>query len=293
MATERLVDDPALVERARAMRAAGATYKQIKSELNVGTSTVSRLLGTTGQGRKPRIAAETRARAETMRAAGRSVTDIAQELDIARSTAWHLTRATPRLPGTSSAIGAVRRSRPGVRRSNKIRRQQTKHRWAQHVGDLTGRELLLVGAAIYWAEGAKDKPWRHDEALTFVNSDPLMITVFLRWLDLLGVDRSRLTFRLQIHESADVDAALCYWAKVAAVPVESFKPTTLKRHNPLTTRRNVDSHYHGCLTVRVRRSAAEYRAAEGLWIGTAAAAERTAPGLRSKPDATANLIMAR
>ena len=273
MATERLLDHPALVERARAMRAAGATYKQIKSELKVGTSTVSQLLGTTGQVRKPRIAAEIRARAATMRAVGRSVTDIAQELDIARSTAWHLTRATPRLSRTSSAVG-IRTNRPSVRRSNKIRRQQTKHRWAQHVGDITGRELLLVGAAIYWAEGPKDKPWRHDEALTFVNSDPLMITVFLRWLDLLGVDRSRLTFRLQIHESADVDAALCYWAKVAAVPVESFKPTTLKRHNPLTTRRNVESHYHGCLTVRVLRSAAEYRAAEGLWIGTATAAER-------------------
>jgi orotate phosphoribosyltransferase-like protein len=148
MATERLLDDASLVECARAMRAAGATYKQIKSELKVGTRTVSRLLGTTGQDRKPRIAAEIRARAETMRAAGRSIADIVQELDIARSTAWHLIRGTPPLSGTSSAIGAVRANRPGVRRSNKIRRQQTKHRWAQHVGDLSGRELLLVGAAI-------------------------------------------------------------------------------------------------------------------------------------------------
>lgn len=65
--------------------------------------------------------------------------------------------------------------------------------------------------AIYWSEGAKSKPWLINDRVTFINSDPTMINVFLRWLELLGVERSRLSFRLSIHESADVPRSEQFW----------------------------------------------------------------------------------
>lgn len=152
------------------------------------------------------------------------------------------------------------------------------------VDQLSDCELMLVRAAIYWAEGAKDKPWRRDECLTFVNSDPSMISVFLGWLELLGVDRQRVTFRLQVHETADVGATLQYWAELVEAPVSSFKPTTLKTHRPLTSRRNISDGYRGCLAARVRRSVAEYRAAEGPWFGVAVAADRRRDPPRGASD---------
>ena len=102
MATERLLDDASLVERARAMHAAGATYAQIKSELGVGTSTVSRLLGTNGAGRKPRIPSAVRERAIVLRVDGRSIPDIARDLKIARSTAWLITGSSEIRVGEAS-----------------------------------------------------------------------------------------------------------------------------------------------------------------------------------------------
>jgi len=43
---------------------------------------------------------------------------------------------------------------------------------AAQVGELTDREIILAGAIAYWCEGAKSKPYRIDETVRFVNSEP-------------------------------------------------------------------------------------------------------------------------
>lgn len=278
MGGRHLTDDDELVERVYAMRASGATYVQIKDELHIGASTISRILGVYGKGRaRPRVTDGSRERARALRHDGRSVPEIARELNIGRSTAWLITKDIAWTPGPD---GASRRAEAGRaywrvrnRQADRVS-QREKFNWALRAGELTDRELMLVGAAVYWAEGSKSKPWRRDESLTFINSDPLMISLYLRWLELLGVDRSRWTFRLHIHETADVDAALQYWSEVVGVSEAEFGGTTLKRHKPETNRHNRGETYRGCLSIYVKRSAAEYRAAEGLWVGMALSAER-------------------
>ena len=83
---------------------------------------------------------------------------------------------------------------------------------AAQVGELTDREILIAGAVAYWCEGAKSKPYRVDEYVRFINSDPALIRLFLRFLDKSGVSRERVRYRVLIHESADVEAATRYWA---------------------------------------------------------------------------------
>jgi hypothetical protein len=97
----------------------------------------------------------------------------------------------------------------------------------------------------------------------FTNSDPGLIRFFLRFLDVIGVQRSDLVFKVHIHENADVEAAHRFWEEVTAAPSGLFGKPTLKHHNPKTTRGNVGQTYHGCLRVEVRRSAALYRKIEG------------------------------
>lgn len=98
---------------------------------------------------------------------------------------------------------------------------------------------MLVGVGLYWAEGEKDKPDGRCECLIFVNSDPGMIRLFLRWLTLFDVGRDRLRCHVMIHESADVEAAERYWADLVGVDVADLGKTALKRHNPTTARKNV------------------------------------------------------
>lgn len=154
-----------------------------------------------------------------------------------------------------------------LRASQDREREETKRTAATAVGQLSDRELFLVGVGLYWAEGAKDKPYSRREQILFVNSDPGMISVFLAWLDLLQVERERLHFRVMIHESADVAAAEQYWANHVGADSHAFNKTTLKKHNPKTIRKNVGDAYRGCLVIYVLQSAELYRRMEGAWYG--------------------------
>jgi hypothetical protein len=64
--------------------------------------------------------------------------------------------------------------------------------------------------ALYWAQGSKDKTYARRERAIFINSDPGVVALCLTWLDLLGVARESLRFRVSIHEPADVEAADLY-----------------------------------------------------------------------------------
>jgi transposase-like protein len=280
MATTKLIHDDELVSTVHAMRESGATYAQIKSELNVGASTISRILGVYGKGRRrPRISDELRDRARALRHDGWSVPEIAQELDIAKSTASLITKDIAWEPTPDRKARAKQAARMRWDRFKALRaaeRERIVDEMAEEIGELSDRELLLVGATMYWAEGCKMKPWNSTETLTFINSDPDVIRLHLEWLSYIGVSPDRLTFRVHIHERADVAGAERFWADVVGVPVGNFARTTLKKHNPKTVRKNVGDGYRGCLIVGVRKSSRDYRKMNAVWRGICASVKRRA-----------------
>ena len=144
----------------------------------------------------------------------------------------------------------------------------------QAVGGLSDREVFLAGVVLYWAEGAKDKSYSRRERLQFINSDPNVISFFMRWLDVLGVERERLRFRVSIHESANTAEAEEFWAALVGVEPSVFQKATLKTHNPKTNRKNTSEAYRGCLIVYVLQSADLYRRMEGAWYGIVGGATR-------------------
>ena len=124
----------------------------------------------------------------------------------------------------------------------------------EQMGVVSDRDLFIAGVIAYAAEGAKKKPWSTSVSTQLINSDPRMIRLFLKWLELIGVPRGDIAFRLSIHENASISEALEYWSEVVGVPPEEFKPTNLKRPKEKPQRRNVGPSYRGCLSVTVRRS---------------------------------------
>jgi transposase len=213
-----------------------------------------------------------RLRARELRQAGHSIPGIAQELGIARSTAYEWTKHIALVQDT---VEAARRKAHS--------RAMTDARWARHrrlrdsqraelasaaqaaVGTLTDRDLLLLGAAIYWCEGTKSKPWRTAETIQFVNSDVRLVKLFLRFLAVAGHALGEMSFRLAIHETADHEAAQRWWAEQIGVPVADFRKPSLKRHVPRrTNRHNRAEDYHGCLVIVVRRSRETYWRIEAL-----------------------------
>jgi hypothetical protein len=175
-----------LAAEARRLRTVeGLSTGQIRQRLGIGKDLLYDLLrGVPAPEwtRRPNAKDELRAGAVRLRETGWSVTDIAQDRD-----------------QRQAAVHAVE---------------------ADRVGSLSERDLLLVGAAIYWCEGSKSKPWRRNDRLTFTNSDAGLLALFLYFLESCGVDRRTPTYRLSIHESAGVDAATAWWIQVLGLPAE-------------------------------------------------------------------------
>ncbi|MFE1381026.1 hypothetical protein ACFW6S_18985 [Streptomyces sp. NPDC058740] len=277
--TSKYTDFESLRDRAVALRREGLSRRQIRDRIHIDNNDLlNRLLE--GEPppdwtRRPNAKDDLRARARELRLEGRTYDQIQLELGCSKSSISLWVRDLPKPERGRSRAEASEIARKGWEATLRVReeeRQRTKEAAARAVGSLSDRELFLVGVALYWAEGTKDKPYERRERVTFVNSDPGMIRTFLAWLDLIGVDRARHTYHLMIHENADVPAAERYWADVTGAAPERFGKTTLKRHAPKTTRKNVADAYRGCLAVRVRGSAELYRRIEGAWCGIVGAA---------------------
>jgi hypothetical protein len=86
------------------------------------------------------------------------------------------------------------------------------------LGQLSERDLLIAGLALYAGEGAKT-----DGSVKFANSDPRMILFFVTWLRrCFDVTESRLRMRLYLHEGLDLDAATRFWSALTDIPMSQF-----------------------------------------------------------------------
>ncbi|MEU9610842.1 hypothetical protein AB0D56_04730 [Streptomyces sp. NPDC048209] len=274
-ANGKYADFEGLREKAVALRREGLSRRQIRDRLHVDNNDIlHRLLE--GEPapewtKRPRARDDLRAKARELRLQGMTYDQIQVELGCSKSSISLWVRDLPKPERSRSAIEQARLA-GRMRWDHELavrdtERQQTKSTAKAEIGDLTDRELLLVGAGLYWAEGTKDKPYDRRENLTFVNSDPGMIETYLAWLALVGVTRDRIRFRVMIHRTADVAAAERYWAELVGVDASDLQRTTLKKHNPRTARKNTGESYHGCLVIRVSQGAELYRRVEGWWCG--------------------------
>ena len=269
-------------EAARELRRQGKSRSQIKEALGLrsGGSALSRWLKDIPPPewtKRPTAKDDLRALAVQMRLEGKSYRQIREALPspVSKSSLSLWLRDVPLTEEQRRTLElrsweAVS-SRARSVRAQRVRRQEaTKAAARDQIQALAESELFVAGLVAYWAEGSKAKPWREGgESLTFINSDPDMIRLFIAWLQLLGVGRDRLVCNLSIHESADVEAAASYWSELVGIPASRFRKPSLKRHNPKTVRHNTGDTYRGCLVIYVRRSTELYRMVAGWWAGLA------------------------
>jgi hypothetical protein len=216
-----------------------------------------------------------RERAIELRRQGRSYREIREELHVSKSSLslWLKDiELTDEQRERLVELQRISRTRAGrTMQARRIaRREATVASARAQVAALAESELFVAGVVAYWAEGSKAKPWRPGEQVEFCNSDPTMIVLFLRWLELIGVTRDRLVCTLMIHETADVGVAHAFWAQTIGLPMTQFNKPLIKRHNPRTVRKNRGESYHGCLAVYVRCSTELSRQIEGWWQGIVA-----------------------
>ncbi len=161
-----------------------------------------------------------RERARVLRGQGLPLVDIATQLGVAKSSVSLWVRDVdfaprPRAPGSRRA----QKRAPNVlqqRKQAEIDRLLEEGR--TRVGELSEREFLMAGIALYAGEGAKG-----DGYVKFANSDPRMVAFFCAWLRrFFVIDESRLRLHLYLHQGLDLEAANAYWSTLTGIPAVQF-----------------------------------------------------------------------
>ncbi|MEU6023386.1 helix-turn-helix domain-containing protein [Micromonospora sp. NPDC047134] len=187
------------------------SVREIRARTGLGRNRVYALLRGVPppeRSRRPNAKDDLRAEALALRSTGHSVPEIAQQLSVSRSTAYLWVRHLPlardpeqereRRQAHSKAMTDAQWGEH--RQAREAARAATVATAAAWVKELRYREVVLVGAALYWAEGLKTKPWRpHDRRVRFVNSDPALIELLLRFVEALGEHRAALRYRVSIQ----------------------------------------------------------------------------------------------
>src|SRR3989344_2856378 len=96
---------------------------------------------------------------------------------------------------------------------------------AAEVGQLTPRDIFMLGIGIYLGEGSKSI-----EEIRIVNSNPLIIKLALRWLHkFMGLTDKH--FRITLHSYPDIDerSILSYWSRETAIPIKQFTKVVVDR----------------------------------------------------------------
>jgi len=168
-----------------------------------------------------------------LRLAGKSYGEILKELDIPSKGTLSRWFRDLRLPDSSArklAANIKRATEKGLLEFNQERSKRIagENEAAQKngrtlVGDLSHRELMLIGAALYWGEGAKMMPKGRHPTLDFANSDPKMVAVYMRFLrEVLQVEEDRIRAGIHLYAGTDVAKAKQHWSNVTGLPRNRF-----------------------------------------------------------------------
>ena len=209
-----------------------------------------------------------RDKARMLRSDGASLNEIVSRLRVPKSTVRYWCRDILLTHSQQRRIFEKQRI-SGIEAAEKVRQRRIglikrfRKEGIKQIGKVSKRDLLLVGIALYWAEGYR----KGDGEFGFTNSDPKMIRLIIRWLkECCKVEADRIHARICINavHGSRMKEVKGFWIDVTGLPEDQFsKPTFInvasKKHYW-----NSDQ-YFGTLRVKVRRSTDLRRRVMG-WI---------------------------
>ncbi|MBI2644018.1 MAG: hypothetical protein HYW95_00715 [Candidatus Wildermuthbacteria bacterium] len=209
-------------------------------------------------------------RAVELRKQGLSYREILAKIPVSKSTlsVWlksvHLSKKQKQRLTEKKLAAALRGARTlHLKRLQKW--QQIKHTTASNIKFLTKRERWLIGVALYWAEGSKEKEYGRSTPVKFSNSDCTMIKFFQSWIqEFFKIPKGKLIYELYIHENATWKEAIVWWGRQLHIKSKYIR-VYFKRPNFQPHRKNIGETYHGLIRIKVSASSDLTRKISG-WV---------------------------
>ncbi len=91
------------------------------------------------------------------------------------------------------------------------------------VKEIPLKDFALIGAALYWAEGrTREKDGKHPP-VSFSNSDPEMIKIFMKYLrKIFIVKEDKIKYEIQTHPNISEAEAKRFWSKIVETEINNF-----------------------------------------------------------------------
>lgn len=99
----------------------------------------------------------------------------------------------------------------------------------KEVGQISKRDLFILGISLYWAEGYKRPVVKNGieksyHSVSLSNSDPKLVAVFLRFLrEICNVEESKISAGLRIYQHHNAEHLLNFWSELTKIPKSRFE----------------------------------------------------------------------
>lgn len=195
-----------------------------------------------------------------MRLKGLSITDIADSLGLNKTTISYWCRDIKLSSQQLSKLETQRKDKAQVallkyaerNRIERIKKTLEEKMMGEKLFDLSSENsVLAIGLGLYWGEGYKES----NGEMGFTNSNPKVIKFYLKWLQMLGVEKGNLIFRLTINEQfTNLEGAIKkFWIRFLSVNYNQFSKTSIIKSYLKKANINKTDHYKGVLRVKVRK----------------------------------------
>lgn len=216
---------------------------------------------------------EKRLRARELRRDGQSIKSIARELEVSHGSVSLWCRD---IVLSDEQLKILERNSKdpyyGKRLQNSLKQQgirtekteRLKREGIAEVGQLSKRELLLVGISLYWAEG-----YKKDSQVGLGSSDPKMMQLYVRWLmECFDYSMNDLLFRVTVNESHEhrISDIVKHWADLFGIDKSNFQKSFYQKAKWQKVYEHPEE-YFGVLRIRVRKSSDFLRKIHGYIEG--------------------------
>lgn len=163
------------------------------------------------------VSKELKQKAFNLRDAGHSYKFIEKELGIRRGTLSGWFQGRPFNPNQYTLDKIRNGPKVSAERRIQARIERTQKVWKKaklELGDLSPRDLLMLGIGLYMGEGSKT-----GNIIRFANSDPAMVKIFIAWSKrIFHLTDNNFTLRVHSYPDINIREIEKYWLSVTHLP---------------------------------------------------------------------------
>lgn len=173
-----------------------------------------------------------KSKAIALRKEGKSYSQIKRELKVSKSTlgVWLVN-----MPLSSKRIKELRNNseerienyRNTMKRKKESRLEKVYEIIKADIPTLSKREIILSGLFLYWGEGEKSL----SPSVSLSNTDPSMLTFYMRWLKALDVPLEKVRVVLHLYADMEQGRFIEFWSKTLGLPKSCFRKPYIKKSN--------------------------------------------------------------